>query len=68
MMSHPALMDRKSLHWRARCLKKAAGSFPGSFKPAGLVAQESKCPGLKAELIKSENWLLIGSKCGIIAL
>lgn len=32
MMSHPAMMDRKSVVLESRCLKKAAGSFPGSPK------------------------------------
>lgn len=44
------------------CLKKAAGSFPGSLKPAGLVAHESKCPVLRPELVKSENGHLFGSR------
>lgn len=54
MMSHPAMMDRKSVALESRCLKKAAGSFPGSPKTRRLDG-ESKCPILILELIKCEN-------------
>ncbi len=51
-----------------RCLKKAAGSFPGSFKTSGAGGtRESKCPVLRTELVKSENAHLFGSKWRVIA-